>query len=209
MDDPSRNLVYHQGQVRRVDRERLLGQRGCVLWFTGLSGSGKSTIAHRIEERLLGLRHLCQVLDGDNIRHGLCRDLGFSAADRSENIRRIAEVAKLSVEAGLIVSTAFISPFRADRAQARAVIGDERFVEVFLDVPLEDCERRDPKGLYRKVRAGEIAEFTGISSPYEAPEAPEIRIPTSGLSVDQSVDRVLTYLAERGFLRAPVDETPR
>jgi adenylylsulfate kinase len=209
MDDPSRNLVYHQGQVRRVDRERLLGQRGCVLWFTGLSGSGKSTIAHRIEERLLGLRHLCQVLDGDNIRHGLCRDLGFSAADRSENIRRIAEVAKLSVEAGLIVSTAFISPFRADRAQARAVIGDERFVEVFLDVPLEDCERRDPKGLYRKVRAGEIAEFTGISSPYEAPEAPEIRIPTSGLSVDQSVDRVLTYLAERGFLRAPVDETTR
>jgi adenylylsulfate kinase len=209
MDDPSRNLVYHQGQVRRVDRERLLGQRGCVLWFTGLSGSGKSTIAHRIEERLLGLRHLCQVLDGDNIRHGLCRDLGFSAADRSENIRRIAEVAKLSVEAGLIVSTAFISPFRADRAQARAVIGDERFVEVFLDVPLEDCERRDPKGLYRKVRAGEIAEFTGISSPYEAPEAPELRIPTSGLSVDQSVDRVLTYLAERGFLRAPVDETTR
>jgi adenylylsulfate kinase len=206
MDPKSRNIVFHRGTVTREDREQRLGQRGCVLWFTGLSGSGKSTIAHAVELRLFQLGHLCQVLDGDNIRHGLCRDLGFDAADRTENIRRIAEVAKLATEAGLIVSTAFISPFREDREQARTVVGSDRFLEVFLDVPIDECERRDPKGLYAKVRRGEIPEFTGISSPYEAPLAPELTIPTAGMTIEQSVDAVVAYLAAKGFLRGPGDE---
>ena len=209
MDPKSKNIVFHQGTVTREDREQRLGQRGCVLWFTGLSGSGKSTIAHAVELRLFQLGHLCQVLDGDNIRHGLCRDLGFGATDRTENIRRIAEVAKLSTEAGLVVSTAFISPFRADRDQARTVIGSERFLEVFLDVPVDECERRDPKGLYAKVRRGEIPEFTGISSPYEAPVSPELTIPTAGMSIDESVDQVVAYLQGRGFLSSPGRESER
>lgn len=203
MEPTSKNIVFHPGEVTRGDRERLLGQRGCVLWFTGLSGSGKSTVCRAVEARLAGLRRLVQVLDGDNIRHGLCRDLGFSANDRSENIRRIAEVAALSVDAGLIVLTAFISPFRADRALARERIGSADFLEIFLDVPLEVCEERDPKGLYRKVRRGEIAEFTGISSPYEAPESPDLRLPTAELTLVQSVDLIIEFLARRGVLRAP------
>ncbi|MGA1525301.1 MAG: adenylyl-sulfate kinase [Planctomycetota bacterium] len=206
MDPKSRNIVFHRGTVTREDREQRLGQRGCVLWFTGLSGSGKSTIAHAVELQLFRLGHLCQVLDGDNIRHGLCRDLGFDAADRTENIRRIAEVAKLATEAGLIVSTAFISPFREDRDHARTVIGSERFLEVFLDVPIDDCEARDPKGLYARARKGEIPQFTGISSPYEAPLAPELTIPTAGMTIEQSVDAVVAYLAAKGFLRGPGDE---
>ena len=144
-----------------------------------------------------------------NVRHGLCGDLGFNDQDRSENIRRIAEVAKLSVEAGMIVLTAFISPFRSDRDQARAVIGEDRFLEIYLDVPLAECERRDPKGLYAKVRRGEIAEFTGISSPYEPPAHPELTLPTAGLDVSASVGRVTEYLESRGFLRAPGDGTSR
>ncbi len=203
MEPISKNIVFHPGQVSRKDRERLLGQRGCVLWFTGLSGSGKSTVCRAVEARLAGIGRLVQVLDGDNIRHGLCSDLGFSAADRSENIRRIAEVAALSVDSGLIVLTAFISPFRADRALARQRIGSDDFLEVFLDVPLDVCEQRDPKGLYVKVRRGEIAEFTGISSPYEAPEYPDLRLPTAEQSLDQSVDQIVAYLVQRGVLRAP------
>lgn len=210
MQPNDRNLVYHHGLVAAPDRERLLGQRGCVLWFTGLSGSGKSTLSAALEKRLFDAGHLVQVLDGDNIRQGLCRDLGFSAAERSENIRRIAEVAKLSVELGVIVSTAFISPFRADRELARATIGSERFVEVFLDVPLADCERRDPKGLYAKVRRGEIAEFTGISSPYEPPLDPALTLPTASLDLDRSVQQVVAWLDAHGFLRAPAaPESPR
>jgi adenylylsulfate kinase len=203
MDPKSRNIVFHPGDVTQTDRESLLGQRGCVLWFTGLSGSGKSTISRAVEKQLYERGQLVQVLDGDNVRHGLCSDLGFSDADRTENIRRIAEVARLSVDVGLIVLTAFISPFRADRDAARAVIGAERFVEVFLDVPLDVCEQRDPKGLYRKVRAGEIAEFTGVSSPYEAPLDPEITVPTAELSVDDCARRAIDWLDEQGFLGSP------
>ncbi|MCC6785674.1 MAG: adenylyl-sulfate kinase [Planctomycetes bacterium] len=208
MEPRSKNIVFHHGEIRREDRERLLGQRGCVLWFTGLSGSGKSTVGRAVERRLFELGHLVQVLDGDNVRHGLCKDLGFSAQDRSENIRRIAEVATLSVDAGLIVLTAFISPFRADRAQARAIIGTERFVEVFVDVPLAVCEARDPKGLYRKVRQGEIAEFTGISSPYEPPDAPELVLRTADLPLDASVGHVIEYLDRRALLRGTDGTTP-
>ncbi len=206
MDPKSRNLTYHHGAVSRTDRERLLGQRGAVLWFTGLSGSGKSTVSHAVEHELYRAGHLVQVLDGDNVRHGLCKDLGFSDEDRTENIRRIAEVAKLSVDAGLLVLTAFISPFRADRDAARAVVGSDRFLEVYLDVPLEECERRDPKGLYKKVRAGEIAEFTGVSSPYEPPTAPEIALPTAELTIEESAARVVAHLREHGFLAAPATD---
>lgn len=207
MQPRSQNIVFHHGEVSRADRERLLGQRGCVLWFTGLSGSGKSTVARAVERRLFERKHLVQVLDGDNVRHGLCKDLGFSATDRTENIRRIAELAALSVDAGLIVLTAFISPFRADRAQARAIVGTESFVEVFVDVPLAVCETRDPKGLYKKVRKGELAEFTGISSPYEAPDAPELVLRTADLTLDRSVDQVIEYLDLRRFLGAPGNPT--
>lgn len=208
MQPRSENIVFHHGQVARADREARLGQRGCVLWFTGLSGSGKSTVCRAVETRLAATGHLVQVLDGDNVRHGLCKDLGFSAADRSENIRRIAEIAKLSVDVGLIVLTAFISPFRADRAQARAVIGTDDFIEVFLDVSLAVCEQRDPKGLYRKVRAGEIAEFTGISSPYEPPDSPEIRLATGDQTLEQSVDAVIDSMTRRGLLGGPTGTTP-
>ncbi len=200
MQQKSQNVTYHRGAVAREDRERLLGQRGCVLWFTGLSGSGKSTVCRAVEERLHRDGHLVQVLDGDNVRHGLCRDLGFADADRTENIRRIAEVAALSVDVGLIVLTAFISPFRADRDQARAVIGPDRFLEVFLDVPLAECEKRDPKGLYAKVRRGEIAEFTGVSSPYEPPLHPELTLRTAELSVDDSASRVVGHMLAHGLL---------
>ena len=202
MDPKSRNIVYHHGEVDRADRERLLGQRGGVLWFTGLSGSGKSTVARAVEKQLFQRGRLVHVLDGDNIRHGLCKDLGFSDADRTENIRRIAEVAKLFVDAGVIVLTAFISPFRADRQQARDVIGTDSFVEVFVDTPIEVCESRDPKGLYAKARAGEIPAFTGITSPYEAPTAPEIRLPTADRSVDDAAADVVAALDARGMLRA-------
>ncbi|MBI5853558.1 MAG: adenylyl-sulfate kinase [Planctomycetes bacterium] len=207
MQPRSQNIVFHHGEVSRADRERLLGQRGCVLWFTGLSGSGKSTVARAVERRLFERKHPVQVLDGDNVRHGLCKDLGFSATDRTENIRRIAELAALSVDAGLIVLTAFISPFRADRAQARAIVGTESFVEVFVDVPLAVCESRDPKGLYKKVRRGELAEFTGISSPYEAPDAPELVLRTADLTLDRSVDQVIEYLDRRLFLGTPGNPT--
>jgi adenylylsulfate kinase len=203
MEPKSRNITFHHGEVTRGDRERLLGQRGCVLWFTGLSGSGKSTVARAVEKVLHGRGQLVHVLDGDNVRHGLCKDLGFSDADRTENIRRISEVAALFADAGLITLTAFISPFRADRAAARAVVGDDSFIEVFLDVPLEVCEQRDPKGLYKKVRAGEIPEFTGVSSPYEAPESPELTVPTAELALDDSAARVVDWLERSGYLTPP------
>lgn len=196
-----RNIVWHDGEVAASDRERLLGQRGCVLWFTGLSGSGKSTLARACESRLMAAKHLCYVLDGDNVRHGLNVDLGFAAADRHENIRRISEVAKLFCDAGVLTLTAFISPFRGDRDAARRIIGADRFIEVFLDVPLAVCEMRDPKGLYEKARAGRIADFTGVSSPYEAPEKPELVIDTSNLALPDAVDAVIGYLADNGCLQ--------
>jgi adenylyl-sulfate kinase len=168
-----------------------------TLWLTGLSGSGKSSIAYALESRLTKAGRACYVLDGDNVRQGLTRDLGFSAEDRSENIRRVAEVARLMNEAGLIVITAFISPFARDRQAAREILGKDRFVEVFVDAPIEVCEQRDAKGLYAKARAGEIAEFTGITSPYEPPEKPDVRLDTAGQSREECVDSLLEFIARR------------
>ena len=205
MTDSPRNIVRHEGVISRRDRERLLAQRGCVAWFTGLSGSGKSTVSRVVEEKLTAAGRLVYVLDGDNVRHGLCADLGFSDADRTENIRRIGHVAALMADAGAIVLTAFISPFRKDRQQVRDVVGDNDFLEVFVDAPIEVCESRDPKGLYKKARAGEIPEFTGISSPYEPPVDPAVHLKTGNLSLDECAAQVQAMLEQRGFLRGPHD----
>jgi adenylylsulfate kinase len=194
------NLTWAEASVTPSEREALLRQRGCVVWFTGLSGSGKSTIASALERALFERQHAAFILDGDNVRHGLNRDLGFSAADRDENIRRLAEVAKLFADSGLICITAFISPFRALRRQAREIIGADRFVEVYLNVPLALCEQRDPKGLYKKARAGAIAEFTGIDSPYEPPDTCELTLDTGAESVEAGVARLLETLASRGLI---------
>ncbi len=196
----SRNITPHRGLVSPEDRRRLLGQRPATIWLTGLSSSGKSTVAQNLERRLVEEGHAAYVLDGDNVRGGLNRDLGFSAGERTENIRRVAEVARLFNEAGIIAVTAFISPYRDDRAAAREIVGGERFVEVFTDAPLEVCENRDPKGLYRRARAGEISGFTGVSAPYEAPAEPEIRLDTAELDVDACVDRVIAYLKAQDFI---------
>lgn len=195
-----RNLTRHVGQVSSEERERLFGHRPVTIWLTGLSGSGKSTLAYALEKRLTEEGHACFVLDGDNVRHGLNRDLGFSADERTENIRRVAEVAKLMNDAGLIVITSFISPFRADRASAREIIGADRFSEVFVDAPIEVCEQRDPKGLYAKARKGEISDFTGISSPYEAPEEPSLIIDTAQVGGEQCTEALLTYLKQTEVL---------
>ena len=176
MSQEKLNIVWQSGHVLPAERQRLLNQRPLTIWLTGLSAAGKSTLAFGLERVLIEAGHSCYVLDGDNVRHGLNSDLGFNAVDRSENIRRIAEVAKLMNDAGLIVITAFISPFRADRDKARAIIGDGVFQEVFLDAGLDACEARDPKGLYKKARAGEVSDFTGIDSPYEPPKTPELVI---------------------------------
>lgn len=203
MSEPkSQNIKWHGANISRQDREHLLGQRGCVVWFTGLSGSGKSTVSRRVEQLLLERGVTAYGLDGDNLRFGLNQDLGFSADDRAENIRRVGCVAQLFMDSGCVALTAFISPYRADRAAARALVGEGRFVEVFVDTPLEVCESRDPKGLYKKARSGEIGDFTGISAPYEAPESPEIRLQTSGRSVDESAAEVVSWLADHGFLDA-------
>ncbi|MFA5166906.1 MAG: sulfate adenylyltransferase subunit CysN [Candidatus Omnitrophota bacterium] len=198
----SLNAFIHrqEGEVSNKDRERILKQRPATLWLTGLSGSGKSTIAYEVEKRLMAAGHLCYALDGDNVRHGLNRDLGFSPQDRSENIRRVAEVARLLNEAGLIVITAFISPYRDDREQAKKIIGEDRFIEVFLDAPIEICEKRDPKGLYEKARAGLIPEFTGVNAPYEAPEAPALWVKTGELAADLAAENVCLHLKKNGFL---------
>ena len=193
------NIVWHHGTVTRADREKLGGHRGCTIWLTGLSGSGKSTIAVDLEKRLFERGAHTYILDGDNIRHGLNKNLGFSPADRTENIRRIGEVAKLFTDAGVVALTAFISPYRADRDQVRALMADGDFIEIHVDCPVEVCEGRDVKGLYKKARAGEIKEFTGISAPYEAPEKAELTIESHELSVEQSVAKILGYLEERGI----------
>lgn len=172
------------------------------MWFTGLSGSGKSTVSRRVEQLLLEQGVTTYGLDGDNLRFGLNKDLGFSAADRTENIRRVGSVAQLFMDSGTITLTAFISPYRRDRDAARTLVGDERFVEVFVDTPIEVCEQRDPKGLYKKARTGEIANFTGISAPYEAPESPEVRLQTADKSVDDCAAEVVSYLKKQGFLSA-------
>ena len=192
------NIVWHPGAVTRADRETLNGHRGCIVWLTGLSGSGKSTIAVELEKRLWDHGVRAFILDGDNIRHGLNKNLGFSPADRTENIRRIGEVAKLFTEAGMVAITAFISPYRADRDQVRALVPQGDFIEVLVDCPLEVCEQRDVKGLYEKARAGKIPEFTGISAPYEPPLEPELTLRTHELSVADSVARVIAFLEARG-----------
>lgn len=199
----TRHISREASLVSRAEREQRLGQRGVTLWLTGLSGSGKSTIAKALEQALVEAGHVCYLLDGDNIRHGLNRNLGFSAEDRAENIRRIAEVARLFNNAGVIVITAFISPYRIDRDNARAIIGKECFIEGYVSTSLEVCEARDPKQLYRKARAGEIAQFTGVSDPYESPEDPAIVLDTATLSVDQSVQLLSDQLRLRGCLAAP------
>jgi adenylylsulfate kinase len=190
----STNTVWHHAAITREKRAELNRHPSFVLWFTGLSGSGKSTLAHAVEEALF--KNACRtfVLDGDNVRHGLCGDLGFSANDRTENIRRIGEVSKLFVEAGVIVLTAFISPFRSDRAKARYVVGSTDFVEIYCQCSLDICEQRDVKGLYKRARSGEIKEFTGISSPYEEPGSPELSVDTGQLSIAESVEQVMAYL---------------
>ena len=201
-ESKSTNITWHAGQVTRKDREKVLGQRGVTLWLTGLSGSGKSTVAVAAEHALVERGRLTYVLDGDNVRHGLNKNLGFSPDDRTENIRRIAEVAKLFTDAGVIVLTSFISPYRADRDAARAIFGEGDFVEVFVSTSLETCEERDPKGLYKKARAGQIPDFTGISAPYEAPERPELVLDTGKLAVPESVAALLRYLDGKGYLSA-------
>ena len=195
----NRNLTVHQSSVRREDRIRVSGQRGVVLWFTGLSGSGKSTLANAVEQKLNQLGRLTYLLDGDNVRTGLCADLSFSDQDRQENIRRVAHVAKLFWDANLITLVSFISPFRSERRLARDLIGVD-FIEVFVDASLDVCEQRDPKGLYKKARQGLIPEFTGISSPYEAPENPEIVLKTGEESLEASVQKVLAYLQKKNFI---------
>ncbi len=197
----SEHITWQPGAVTKEDRELLTGHRGVTLWFTGISCSGKSTIANEVQKRLFERGHLTYVLDGDNIRHGLNRDLGFSPEDRNENIRRIGEVARLFSDAGVINMVAFISPYRADRKRARDLARDGEFIEVFCRCALEVCEKRDIKGLYRKARAGEIPEFTGISAPYEEPERPEIILQTDKQSIDESVQKVLSFLEEGGIIK--------
>ncbi|MEZ4760855.1 MAG: adenylyl-sulfate kinase [Flavobacteriales bacterium] len=183
--------------LQRADKEALLGQRGCVVWMTGLSGSGKSTIAIGLERRLHGEGIFTQVLDGDNVRTGINNNLGFSEADRTENIRRIAEVAKLFAGSGVVTICCFVSPTLAIREQAKAIIGAEDFIEVFVDTPLEECERRDVKGLYAKARAGEVKAFTGISAPFEAPERPDVRLETTGQALEATIDDLYEHLLPR------------
>ncbi|MDQ6986670.1 MAG: adenylyl-sulfate kinase [Mariprofundaceae bacterium] len=203
-DKKSSNVVWHEAQVTRAMRESRNGHRGAVLWFTGLSGAGKSTLAHAVEERLNALGSHTFVIDGDNVRHGLCADLGFSDADRVENIRRVAEVAGLFVQAGVLTLTAFISPFRAERAQARKLLGED-FIEIHCDTPLDVCEARDVKGLYKRARAGEISAFTGISSPYEAPQHAEIVVQTATQPVAQCVDQITDWLLARNIIQQQED----
>ena len=207
----SQNIHWQAVDVNKQSRAQIKGQKACVLWFTGLSGSGKSTIANMVEKQLFAVGRHTYLLDGDNVRHGLNRDLGFADTDRVENIRRVGEVSKLMVDAGLITMVSFISPFQAERRLARSLLDEGEFVEIFVDTPLAEAEKRDPKGLYKKARAGEIENFTGITSPYEAPENPEIRIDTTKMSPAEASAYILNWLEEKGMLlgfRAPEDDTP-
>jgi bifunctional enzyme CysN/CysC len=200
------NVTWVHSDVTKTERAQLKGQRPCCLWFTGLSGAGKSTIANHVERELFEMGRHTFILDGDNVRHGLNKDLGFSANDRVENIRRAAHAARLMVDAGLLVLVAFISPFKADRQMARELFQPGEFAEVFIDTPLEICEQRDPKGLYQKARKGLIPHFTGISSPYEEPENPEIRLRCGNLSLAQAVEEMIGALKSMEILQTgPVD----
>jgi len=203
----SANVVWQRATVTRARREAQNGHRGAILWFTGLSGSGKSTLAHAVEEALH--RRGCRtfVLDGDNVRHGLCGDLGFSAQDRQENIRRIGEVAKIFMEAGVIVLTAFISPYREDRERVRGTVERGDFIEIYCDTPIEICESRDVKGLYKKARSGQLAEFTGITSPYEAPENCELSVHTGTTDLEVCVQQVIGKMTQHGIIAAVAKQT--
>ena len=205
--EPSRNVVRHQTTISKQMRMDLKKQKPCILWFTGLSGSGKSTTANGVELALFNQGYHTQILDGDNIRHGLNKDLGFGDADRVENIRRIGEVSKLFVDAGLIVLTAFISPFRSEREIVRELVERDEFIEIFVDTPIQICERRDPKGLYKKARAGHIKKFTGIDSPYEQPTDPDLVLRTDQMSESQCVDTVIRYLQNRGVIQMSPPQT--
>ncbi|MDX8385998.1 MAG: adenylyl-sulfate kinase [Gallionella sp.] len=198
--EKSSNVVWHNATVTRQRREKMNGHGSVILWFTGLSGAGKSSLAHAVEEKLHQLNCHTFVFDGDNVRHGLCADLGFSADDRVENIRRVGEMAKLFAEAGVIALTAFISPFRDDRERVRSLVPHSDFLEIYCHCPLEICEQRDVKGLYKRARAGEIKDFTGISSPYEAPTDPELVVETGTMSMEDSVAKVMNLLRERGII---------
>ena len=200
-ESKSTNIKWHHGKITREDRVALMKQKGLTVWLTGLSGSGKSTIAVELEHALLENGHQAYILDGDNIRHGLNKNLGFSPEDRSENIRRIGEVAKLFTDSNIITVTAFISPYRADRDNARKLQKPGEFIEVYVKCPIEVCEERDTKGLYKKARAGEVKEFTGISAPYEEPENAEMIIDTSEMNLEQSVRAILEYLEEKGYIK--------
>ena len=196
----SKNIVWSESHVTKQERQNIFGHKGAVIWLTGLSGSGKSTIAKELEKKLLERNVNAYVLDGDNIRHGLNSDLGFSAADREENIRRVGAVSALFADAGVVAIAAFISPFKKGREQAKEVVGSDCFFEIFLDVPLEVCEERDPKGLYKKVRSGEIEKFTGIDSPYEKPENPSLVIDTGVTSLEESVNALLSLLEKNEII---------
>lgn len=197
----STNIKWHHGKITKEDRVKLLNQKGVTIWLTGLSGSGKSTIAVELEHALIENRHQAYILDGDNIRHGLNKNLGFLPEDRTENIRRIGEVAKLFTDAGIITITAFISPYREDRDAVRKLLNNGEFIEVYVKCPLDVCEERDTKGLYKKARAGEVKDFTGISAPYEEPLNPELTIDSSKLTVEESTRTVLNYLEEKGYVK--------
>jgi bifunctional enzyme CysN/CysC len=201
VSNATRHIHTQHIDLDKAQRSRIKRQKPCILWFTGYSGAGKSTIANKVEKKLYELSHHTHMLDGDNVRQGLCRDLGFTEVDRVENIRRVGEVARLMLEAGLIVLTAFISPFRAERRMARSLVGEGEFIEVFVDTPLAVAESRDIKGLYEKARKGQIKDFTGIDSPYEIPESPEIRIDTTAMSADQSAQAILDYLVVNEIIR--------
>lgn len=197
----STNITWHEAKVSKADRRKLNGHRSAVLWFTGLSGSGKSTLSVEVEKELYQRGIHTYILDGDNIRHGLNQNLGFSPEDRKENIRRIGEVSKLFVDAGIMTMTAFISPYREDREAVRRLMDEsDEFIEIYVKCSVEECERRDPKGLYKKARKGEIQNFTGISAPYEAPERPEIVVETDRQPLEESVKKVLNYLEEQGYI---------
>ncbi len=194
------NIIWHLHHVTKDERAKQKQQRPCVLWFTGLSGSGKSTIAGAVEQKLFELRHHTYLLDGDNVRHGLNKDLAFTDNDRIENIRRIGELSKLMIDAGLLVMTAFISPFREDRRMVRSLVQNHEFIEIYMDTPIDECERRDPKGLYKKARKGEIKNFTGVDSDYEIPEVPEVVINTVDLSIEECADQIINYLKDNRII---------